>query len=73
MIHKGDCLSCKKVGSCLGTDAEKVLSGFTCQLFEGITEPEYLARIATMKKYGETQAIRAILNRPIEKGEEEDA
>jgi len=73
VIDKGDCLSCKKVGSCLGTSIEKVLGGFTCQLFEGIVEPEYLARIATMKKYGENQAIRAMLNRPVEKGDEEDA
>lgn len=73
MILKGDCLSCKKVGSCLVTDAQKILDGFTCQLFEGVTEPEYLARIETMKKYGEGQAIRAILNRSVEKGDEEDA
>lgn len=71
MIHKGDCLSCKKVSSCLGTDAEKVRDGFTCQLFEGVPEPEYLARIATMKKYGEPQAIRALLDRPEDKGEED--
>jgi len=71
VIHKGDCLSCKKVGSCLGTDAEKVLSGFTCQLFEGVSEPEYLARITMMKQYGEKQATRAMLNRPIEKDDED--
>jgi len=71
VIHKGDCLSCKKVGSCLATDAGKVLGGFTCQLFEGVTEPEYLARVAMMKKYGDNQAIRAMLNRPVEKGDED--
>lgn len=73
MIHKGDCLSCTKVGSCTGTDVEKVRWGFTCQLFEGIPEAEYLARIDMMKKYGETQAIRAMLNRPEDNGEEDDA
>ena len=73
MIHKGDCLSCKKVSSCLGTDEEKVYGGFTCQLFEGVPEAEYLARLDTMKKYGEKQAIQAMLNRPIARGEEEDA
>lgn len=73
MIHKGDCLSCKRVGACLGTDEEKVRDGFTCQLFEGVLEAEYLARIDMMKKYGEQQAIRAMLNRPIELGDDEDA
>jgi hypothetical protein len=73
VIHKGDCLSCKKVGSCTGTDAQKVYSGFTCQLFEGVPEAEYLARLDTMKKYGESQAIQAMLNRPLEIGDDEDA
>lgn len=71
MIHKGDCLSCKKVTSCTGTDSEKVRLGFTCQLFEGILEAEYLARIDMMKKYGETQAIKAMLNRPENKGDDD--
>ena len=71
MIHKGDCLSCTKVSTCTGTDAAKIHAGFTCQLFEGIPEAEYLARIDTMKKYGEQQAIQALLNRPEEKGDED--
>lgn len=71
MIHKGDCLSCKKVTSCTGTDTEKVRSGFTCQLFEGVPEAEYLARIDTMKKYGEAQAIKAMLNRPERIGDDD--
>lgn len=71
MIHKGDCLSCKRVTSCTGTDSEKVRSGFTCQLFEGILEAEYLARIDMMKKYGDTQAIKALLNRPENNGDDD--
>jgi hypothetical protein len=71
VIYKGDCLSCKKVSSCTGTDTEKVRMGFTCQLFEGIPEAEYLARTDTVKKYGEAQAIRALLNRPENKGDED--
>lgn len=71
MIHKGDCLSCKKVGSCSATDEQKVLDGFTCQIFEGVSEPEYRARIDTIKRYGEQQAIRALLNRSALTGDED--
>jgi hypothetical protein len=73
VIHKGDCLSCKKVSTCTGTSAERVYAGFTCQLFEGVPEPEYLARLEMIKQYGEPQAIRAILNRLTERGEDTDA
>lgn len=72
MIQRGDCLSCKKIGSCLATDEEKIYQGYTCQLFEAILEPEYLARLDMMKKYGDAQAIRAFLNRPVHTGEEDD-
>ena len=72
MIHRGDCLSCRRVGTCSETNEEKVKNSFTCQLFEGVLEAEYLARIDTMKKYGEHQAVRALLNRPEEPREERD-
>lgn len=73
MILKGDCLSCTRVSSCSVTSAEKVRGGFTCQIFEGVPEPEYVARLEMIRKYGEQQAVQAMLDRPVEKGDEEDA
>lgn len=71
MVLKGDCLSCSKVSSCSATSVEKIIEGFTCQLFEGVPEPEYIARLEMIQKYGE-QTIQAMLNRPVSKGEEQD-
>ena len=67
MEDRGDCFSCKKVESCTGTSVKKISAGFTCQLFEGISESEYLARFKLIEQFTEAQVIQAL--RPKEKGE----
>jgi len=67
MEERGDCFSCKKVESCTGTSVAKIFAGFTCQLFEGISEHAYLARFKLIKQFTETQVIQAL--RPKERGE----
>lgn len=69
MNLRGECLACRKIGNCLQTSVDKAWWGFTCPLFEEVSEPEYLARINAMEEYGDVIAIRAMLNRP--EGEED--
>jgi hypothetical protein len=67
---KGDCLSCSRLGNCAETSVEKVLSDFTCVLYEPVEEPVYLARAQMMEKFGEALAVQAMLERPEEPQEE---
>lgn len=61
---RGECLACTKLATCGETTAERVLSSFTCFLFEPVAESVYLARVTMMQKYGEMSAVCAMLTRP---------
>lgn len=66
---RGDCLSCSKVAICSATSVEKVLTSFTCPLYEAILEPEYRARVMLMWQFGDLAAVKAMLQKPEEKEE----
>ena len=66
MPNRGECFACKRVGQCLETNYQKVYWGFTCALFEGISEPEHQARVDMKQRYGDSYTIRALLDRPEE-------
>jgi hypothetical protein len=69
-VLRGDCLSCQRLGVCSETNEEKVRLSYTCDLFTGAPEPVYLARLEMMRKFGESMAIKGMLNRPVEVEEE---
>lgn len=48
------CISCKRLGRCNTTDAEKVLSNYVCDLYEEVERPEETkARQDIIVMYGE--------------------
>ena len=57
----GECMCCTRVSFCALTDAQKVLSSFTCTSFNPVPEAEWRARIAMMKKFGDALAVDAML------------
>lgn len=59
---RGDCLSCSRLPRCMETSVTKVLEDYTCVMYESVEEPIYRARVDTMKKFGDAQAIISILN-----------
>ena len=61
---RGDCLSCCKVDICSATSVERILTSYTCVLFEAIPEPVYRARVQLMEQYGEVATATALLKRP---------
>lgn len=67
---RGDCLSCSKVEICIATSVEKVLSSYTCPLYESVPEPEYRARWMLMLQFGDVAAVRAMIQKPPDRGEE---
>jgi hypothetical protein len=60
---RGECLCCSKVSLCTDTSFDKIMSSYTCPLFEGISEPVYMARITMMQQYGATATIESMLMR----------
>lgn len=67
---RGDCLSCSKVEICSATSVEKILNSFTCPLYESIPEPVYRARVMLMQQFGDVAAVKAMMQKPPERGEE---
>ena len=59
---KGECLACTKTAICFETSVEKAKSGYSCPLFEEVTEAVDQARFDIIKQFGD-DAITAILNR----------
>ena len=72
MRNGGECLCCEKVSRCFETSVERILSSYTCPLFEAVPEPIFRARLDAMSKFGEMSAAEAMMNRPeqLEEGEE---
>lgn len=67
---RGDCLSCSKVEICTATSVEKILNSFTCPLYEPVPEPVYRARVMLMMQFGDIAAVKAMMQKPPEGGEE---
>jgi hypothetical protein len=61
MIIRGECLACTKLGSCREATVDRVLTSYTCLLFQPVQEPVYLARWETMQKLGDHRAVSAML------------
>lgn len=72
-MNDGECLACVKLSACRETNVERVLSSYTCILFEPAPEPMYQARWDAMKKFGEAAAVRAMLPLIESTTEEEEA
>jgi hypothetical protein len=68
---KGDCLACQRLGVCSATNPELVRNSFTCEFFAGAPEPEYLARMEMIQRFGEDMAVLAMMNRSREVDAEE--
>ena len=60
-MKRGDCLSCQTLGVCSLTSYERVRDSFTCDFFHGASEPEYVARLEAIARFGEPLAIQAML------------
>lgn len=67
---RGDCLSCSKVDICSATSVERILTSFTCPLYEAIPEPVYRARVMLMLQFGDEAAVKAMMQKPPDRGEE---
>lgn len=61
---KGDCLSCARLGKCDQTDLHKVLSDYSCVLYQAVEAPVYWARAQMMEDFGDSLAVKAMLERP---------
>lgn len=72
MELRGECLACSKISSCSQTSVEKVRTSYTCSLFQEVPEPVYMARLQTMRQYGEVVAVEAMMKRPLITEEDED-
>lgn len=59
----GDCLSCQRLAVCSATNVRRVQDSYTCEFFVGAPEPVYLARLESIRKFGEA-AVEAMLTRP---------
>jgi hypothetical protein len=71
MRLRGECLACSMLGECNETNVDKVLVGYTCQLFREAPEPVYTARVETMQEYGDRNAVLAMLKTKTTHQEEE--
>lgn len=61
---KGDCLSCNRLGKCNETDLKKVLNDYSCVLYQPVEAPVYWARAQMMEDFGDSLAVKAMLERP---------
>lgn len=62
MREAGECLACRKLGTCRETSIDLVLQSHTCVLFRGAPEAVYRARLFLMSKHGERAAVRGMLD-----------
>lgn len=67
---RGECLACTKLSSCNETNLQRVLTGYTCPLFEPVQEGVFVARIDMITRYGETVAVEVMLQKPPDMGDE---
>ena len=62
-------MTCRRAPRCQVSSVEKLVSGYTCPIFEAVTEAIYRARIDIALKLGPLAAAQAI-RKP--KGESDD-
>ena len=58
---KGECTSCSRVSVCKETSIQRILDDYTCLRYEGVLEPEYLARMQTRATYGDRMLAEVLL------------
>lgn len=67
---RGECLACSRIAECSITSMQKVLSSFTCPLFEEVPGPVYQSRVVLMQQFGEEGAVAAMMMKPTSPDEE---
>ncbi len=70
MKQRGDCLTCARIYECSITTLERVLSSYTCPLFDAVPSPTYEARVRLMEMFGDEGAVAAMMMKPTTEQEE---
>jgi hypothetical protein len=57
----GECLSCSKISLCQETSLRKIVSGYTCILYQAVADPIFSARESAIRDLGLMVSVRALL------------
>lgn len=61
MISGGECFACKYVRNCGETSEGKILTSYVCGGFSAVEKPEYVARVTSLRLFGDRQTVFALL------------